>query len=443
MRGERTTVAEGWVEVTSADRGLVAARVLERLLLVALLITLSDGFIRLLTPASAIGGNGGNLAFQGAAALLYSGILLLAARNVGAHIRAIVSRPGIVLMCFVAVMSVLWSVAPAVTMRRAVALSLTAAAAVYFRRRYRLETLLSTIGVAFAVLMLASVVFAIAVPSLGVHHEETLAGTWRGVFTHKNHLGAVSLLAGITFLQLTITGRLRQRLLYLPLLALSALILVLSGSRASQVVAITLIATGPGVLLVRSKRPRRRRLGVLLAAALVLAVALFAVANRSELLEMAGRDSSMTGRTVLWGGVVSQALQRPWLGYGYGAFWASDVGLQWTALSVSWDADSAHNSFLEIFLGLGAPGVVALLVFLWAVSRGVLNTIAADPRFSLWLILVPLSLVGLAFAESFLIIQNGYSWFLLCLLIGSGPQEPGRYSTGASQPEHRKLAPTL
>jgi len=440
--GQSTRVAEGSVEATGADGGLVAGRVLERLLLVALVITLSDGFIRLLTPASSLAGNGGNVAFQGAVALLYSGILLLAVRNVGAHIRAIVSRPGIVLMCLVALTSVLWSVAPALTIRRAVALSLTAAAAVYFRRRYRLETLLSTMGVAFAVLMLASLALAVVVPSLGVHHEETLEGTWRGVFMHKNHLGAASVLAGLTFLQLSMTGPVRQRLLCLPLLALSVALLVLSGSRTSQVVALTLIATWPGVLLVRSKRPRRRQLGVLLVAVLVMVVTLLAVVNRSYLLEMAGRDSSMSGRTVLWAGILSQAMQRPWLGYGYGAFWASNAGLQWTALSVSWDADSAHNSFLEVFLGLGAPGVVALLIFLWAVSRGVLRTIATEPRFSLWLISVPLSLVGLAFAESFLVIQNGLSWFMLCLLIATGPQESGPYPTVEAEPEHRVLAPT-
>jgi len=429
------------VESPSADRGLVAGRVLERLLLLALLITLSDGFIRLLAPASSLGGNAGNLAFQGAVALLYSAILLLAVRNTGAHIRAIASRPAIVLMCLVALVSVLWSVAPALTMRRSVALSLTAVAAVYFRRRYRLETLVFTMGVAFAVLILASLVFAVAVPSLGVHHEGLLAGNWRGVFTHKNRLGAVSLLAGITFLQLTITGHLRHRLLYLPLLALSVLTLVLSGSRTSQVVGLALIATVPGTLLVRSKRPRRQRWGILMVAVLLMVVALSAVANRSELLEMAGRDESMTGRTVLWGGVLSQALQRPWLGYGYGAFWSSAAGIQWTALYVGWDADSAHNSFLEIFLALGAPGVVALLVFLWAVSRGVLRTIATDPRFSLWLILVPLSLVGLAFAESSLVIQNGYSWFLLCLLVSSGPQGSGPYSIGEPPSDRHAASP--
>jgi len=415
---------------------------LERLLFVALLITLSDGFIRLLMPASALDGNGGNLAFQGAAALLYSGVLLLAVRNVGAHIRAVASKPAIVLMCGVALTSVLWSVAPSITMRRAVALSLTAAAAIYFRRRYRLETLLTTMGVAFAVLMLASLVFATMVPSLGVHSEAALVGTWRGVFLHKNQLGAASLLAGITFLQLTITGRSRQRLACVPMLALSVLMLVLSESRTSQVIAITLIATVPGVWLLRSKRAGRRRLGVLLVAVLVMITAVSAVANRTELLEIAGRDASMTGRTALWGGVLSQALQRPWLGYGYGAFWASGAGLQWTALSLSWDADSAHNSFLEIFLALGAPGVVALVVLLWAVGRGVLRTIATDPRFSLWLTLVPLTLVGLAFAESFLVIQNGVSWFLLCLLIASGPQEPGLSSILEPKPEHRKLAAT-
>jgi O-antigen ligase len=96
---------------------------------------------------------------------------------------------------------------------------------------------------------------------------------------------------------------------------------------------------------------------------------------------------------------------------------------------VGWDADSAHNSFLEVFLALGVPGIAALLVLLWAVSRGVLRTIATHPRFSLWLILMPLSLVGLAFAESLLVIQNGLSWFLLCLLIASEPQGLGAFSS--------------
>ena len=98
-------------------------------------------------------------------------------------------------------------------------------------------------------------------------------------------------------------------------------------------------------------------------------------------------DTSFTGRDELWGFAWRSALERPWLGHGYGAFW--DVGAVNDPLVKlepgTWLGDvkvgiinQAHDGYLELFLHIGIPmtlvAVASVFVALGAATRRAITT---------------------------------------------------------------------
>jgi O-antigen ligase len=88
------------------------------------------------------------------------------------------------------------------------------------------------------------------------------------------------------------------------------------------------------------------------------------VADLKEILMMLGKNSSLSGRTDIWSMVWGKFLERPWLGYGYSAFWMGKDGAQsagiWEALR--WAVPHSHNGFLDILVQVGAVGLIMFFV---------------------------------------------------------------------------------
>ncbi|NJR68258.1 MAG: O-antigen ligase family protein [Synechococcales cyanobacterium CRU_2_2] len=79
------------------------------------------------------------------------------------------------------------------------------------------------------------------------------------------------------------------------------------------------------------------------------------------------KDITLTGRTDIWKLVVDVIHKKPWLGYGYDAFWSQglkgDAAYVWRAFL--WEAPHSHNGFLDIWVQLGFVGLALLLLGLY------------------------------------------------------------------------------
>jgi len=79
-------------------------------------------------------------------------------------------------------------------------------------------------------------------------------------------------------------------------------------------------------------------------------------------VDILGKDMTFTGRTTLWLSIIDVIKERPWLGYGYQAFWSGLDGPSAPVIrSEGWLTPDAHNGFLDLVLQLG---LVGLFVFL-------------------------------------------------------------------------------
>lgn len=101
-------------------------------------------------------------------------------------------------------------------------------------------------------------------------------------------------------------------------------------------------------------------------------------------------DLTFTGRTPLWEYVIESIMQRPWLGYGYGAFWYVGEGTaNLLGADSGWSAEvtSAHNGYLNIMLEGGLIALFLCAVPLVMTGYGcitLLNRKAAD-RATRWI----------------------------------------------------------
>jgi O-antigen ligase len=89
-----------------------------------------------------------------------------------------------------------------------------------------------------------------------------------------------------------------------------------------------------------------------------------------DILKLAGRDITLTGRTAIWATLMTSVHKHWLLGYGFHAFWLGLRGESARVLvATHWIFGYAHNGMLEIVLQLGLAGLVVFLItFLHAIK---------------------------------------------------------------------------
>jgi exopolysaccharide production protein ExoQ len=187
-------------------------------------------------------------------------------------------------------------------------------------------------------------------------------GEFRGIFSQKNVLGQAMAVGALACLH-SIRARKRSRLSGMFMFLTITLVAIKSGSTTSSLVILLFLVLGVVMpLLQRGKAART--LGVVLLIVLLLVGPIVAIGTNS-LFELVGKDATLTGRTEIWGYVIPYIYQRPWLGWGYGAFWSTENPAAWEiANTIHWYAPEAHNGLLEILLSSGLVGAV-WFIYLW------------------------------------------------------------------------------
>lgn len=194
-----------------------------------------------------------------------------------------------------------------------------------------------------------------------------------GIAEGKNMLGADCLILGFFFfwhlLQTwrTERGRVRRNELLLTGAFLVMIWWLFSVAHSSTSLG-SLIVGILTLLLVGMRSVNKRFVG----AYIVVGIVLFAVAESTFgilqfFIQAAGRDATLTGRTELWRHLL-EFHTNPIFGVGFESFWLGErlkkMGeLYW------WQANEAHNGYLETYLTLGLVGLFVLIAWIIASYR--------------------------------------------------------------------------
>ena len=307
--------------------------------------------------------------------------------------------------------SILWSTAPQVTLERSIALVGTTLFGIYFGTRYSIKQQLEILGWVFGLTIVLSLFFAVALPKYGVM-SGFHAGAWRGMYTHKNVLGAMMVLSSITFFLLAVTAK-NNKWFYWGGLIASSFLLLMSRSSSPIVYLIILISiffTFPVVQL----RYRLQTTTVSLAAVLGFGLAIWISTNADALAGFFGKDLTLTGRTDLWIYAWQMIERRPWLGYGFNALWLdwdSESAFVWRA--VGWQAPSSHNGFIELWLGIGLWGVLVFVIHFLTSFFRIFNVVKLGkaPEYFLPLMILLFTILS-NLTEAPLLARNTIYWVL-------------------------------
>jgi exopolysaccharide production protein ExoQ len=348
-------------------------------------------------------------------AVAYLGLPLLALRPKRA---AAVARRGLLVWMLVGwvVLSTCWSVAPTITLRRGLAAVLGVVYGILLAVRYPPRDVVRMLGIALGIVVVASLVVALALPEWGVMIGKH-AGAWQGVLIHKNFLGKVSVLAIAAFWVLS-RERAGGRFLWIALALVAIATLVGSSSATSLVTALAVVvaycALRVLVRLPRLLRPALASFGM----AAVLPLVLNLPQHLEPVMGLLGRDLTLTGRIPLWQVLIPMAQARLWLGYGYGAFWLGESGPSAAVWAVTWTAAHAHNGYLDLWLEVGLIGAVlgialVFLLLMRTARRAYRARMAAIPAFAF---LFSLFFAAENAAESVLLesgLTRGIYWVML------------------------------
>jgi O-antigen ligase len=362
----------------------------------------------------------GDLLTQIILSCVYIACLALVANRVPAVLRGVRRTPVLWLLVAFALVSVAWSSAPAVTLRRCVALLGTSTLGIYLGTSYSRRGLFDLVRVVSAVCAVLSLVVALSVPSYGLD-ASSVDGAWQGIFGSKNWLGRMMALSTALWM-LHAAGQVRRRYLAWSVIALSLGLVLLSRSVGSFVVMAALL------LLIPVLRALRRQFGLAVSFVTLVLLATWGVCvwllpDVSDLLSWFGRDTTLTGRWPLWELVWEMIQQRPLLGYGYGGFWIGWDGPSaevWSATYMNgygWLPPGSHNGVLDLALDLGVVGVILFAAtFVVSFRRALVLTrleITRDALFPcLFLAFVLLSNI----TESQLVIHNSICWTIYVAL---------------------------
>lgn len=231
--------------------------------------------------------------------------------------------------------------------------------------------------------LIASFIGVFFAPHFSVHQatdaiEPQLAGDWRGIFEHKNV--AAMMMVHFVFIGVLVF-RVIDKVLGGSIVALALVFLVGTGGKTSFGLLLLALALAPLFNAVRQRWVKAALAFipvVLLSVATVGSVLLPGVSQFNHVLL---RDATFTGRSDIWLFALEKLRERPITGYGFQAFWGtastmygneslpqqnSESQLDESATR----ADHAHNTYLDIALTTGLPGLVISTIWLVVLPIG-------------------------------------------------------------------------
>ncbi len=261
--------------------------------------------------------------------------------------------------------STFWAFDNTASLRRGTAFVLTATFCAYLALRYTPTQLLKLAGWALFVVAVCSVFAVIFFPHHSIEEFGRKLGSWKGISSINTAFGRFMALG------LLVTWALRRvdwGLRRVDVLVL--LLFVVCMFQADAATSKLAVFTGfSSILFIWSRSifnidlPAKSLIAIMFGAIAVMTVPLYF----EEVLDLVGRDATLTNRIFIWRAAFEQGWRNPFFGVGYESFWiAGNAAQAFYNMFGSGDTQlgNGHNGYLDAWLELGIFGLAFALALL-------------------------------------------------------------------------------
>ena len=308
-------------------------------------------------------------------------------------------------------------------------------------------------GAVLRVLLTASLLLEVAsgiifdqpIGFLGIEGLLADGGPIQGLFETRNLLGMVTSIALVTFVI-----EWRTRSVSKPVaqysITVALLCLLFSGSPVTLIVVLVLAVASAALYGLRRARKEARRLlqvALLVVGSLSLVIVYLV---RTRVIDLLNAGSEFEVRYRLWLSVWNYIQIHPLEGWGWIGRWQTDEPpfnyITWT---VGREHGSALNAYLDVYLQVGLVGIFSFVLLCgFAFLRSWLLASNRRSTVYVWPALVVVALLATGMTESFLLVEAGWLFLVICAVKGSQgmswrsrlPEKPPpARGPGASHPE--------
>ncbi|MEH2065408.1 MAG: O-antigen ligase [Nostoc sp.] len=308
----------------------------------------------------------------------------------------------------VCALSSFWSSDPDTTVRRVIALLGTSIFGLYLASRYTLKEQLKLCACMLGISAVMCFLFAILLPHYGMNDS-----SWRGIYPTKNVLGKTFVLGAAIFFFLAMTTKENRWVSWLGYLTSGVLVLL---SKSTTSVGNLIIITAAFLIYYRILNLKYQVMIPILTFLSTIGIAFYAwfISEADTILGSVGKDTTLTGRSELWPVVLQMIAKKPWLGYGYKAFWTEGNSEYSIVLqAVQWDVPNAHNGFLDLWLALGILGILVFIIgFVINFLRAIYLIRWNGKSENVWLLVYFTFTILSNLTETSLLEQNNLEWVL-------------------------------
>lgn len=277
----------------------------------------------------------------------------------------------IILLFVYAMVSCYWAELPMMALRRFIKTAIIVFCIVNVLSETRNKYLFDRIALNFcSIVTFLSLICIVVLPEYGwmAYHDKVLP---HGIMDQKNGLGTFCALTILLVMSMYKNEETNHNKNYLWILAIvNVVLLILTESRTPQGALILSL----GFLKLYQLSGSRFNTKILLSLVSFIVVVFcvfhifFSIRDYyrffSALLETIGKDTTFTGRYPLWQALFYIGFQNhPVLGSGFGSFFTGQQSA-WLLDYMNFDAGTAHNGYLQVFLELGAFGLLLLTALL-------------------------------------------------------------------------------
>lgn len=275
-----------------------------------------------------------------------------------------------------------------------------------------------------AIIIILSFAGVILAPHYAIHQswdaiEPHLAGGWRGIYAHKNLTAAIMACFMLFGIFIARSGMMISGIVIF--VAAMAFLLATQGKSAGGLVFVALL------LAFVIARVRSLPVKMLVALGPLLLINFLSVGSVTSeisrsILKALPIDATFTGRTDIWEFAIASIADKPMTGYGYQAFWNSEIVKSQISKSANAENDwavlaaTSHNSYVDLALTIGLPGLALIILgfLVWPLidyhrsNREGANGVLATFALTIWLFSIYLGSF-----EAIFLTRADPSWFLL------------------------------